>query len=402
MNSSRFFKKVINVFIAVLAVRAFIAAALIALILSDVGAGTMLTLVIAAAFDTLVTIILFLRLATSTERDFQDIISKFKSSIAVIGSNAAQFRESSENLANGSSLQAASIEETSATMSETEAMVAQTTENMRVAAQLAVQFKQSTDSIGGKINEMVETMSELKESSELMTKIIKTIDGIALKTNLLAINATVEAARAGEAGRSFAVVAEEVRTLAQMSANSAAETAEIIEHDGVLVHTSEVISKEVAELLENITSQFDNLSHLIAEVNTASEQQAISIKQINTAVGQMEQVTQENAAVAQETMALSNGMNSELDNLGKIAAQAAGKASGAPASARPVGTAATSPSSRKPEPVPVKPPVSAKIRAPSPSPVKKSETAPAVQPARTVTSKVDPEKIIPLDDSDGF
>jgi methyl-accepting chemotaxis protein len=160
------------------------------------------------------------------------------------------------------------------------------------------------------------TMTELKESSDKVGKIIKTIDDIAFQTNLLALNATVEAARAGgDAGRSFAVVADEVRNLANKSAVSSAETAEIIEKNIKLTNESNAVAERVMSLTESISDETKKLGEIISEINSASEEQANGIKQINIAVSQMEKVTQENAAVAEENAAASNSMLDEIAHL---------------------------------------------------------------------------------------
>jgi methyl-accepting chemotaxis protein len=166
------------------------------------------------------------------------------------------------------------------------------------------------------MEDMMNTMSELKVSSDKVNKIVKTIDDIAFQTNLLAINATVESARAGgDAGRSFAVVAQEVRSLAQKSAQNSAETAEIIDKNISLADSSRAAAENVLVLAQKNARQIIDLGKLISGINAASEEQAIGIKQINIAVSQMEKVTQENAAVAEENAASSNAMKDEITNL---------------------------------------------------------------------------------------
>jgi methyl-accepting chemotaxis protein len=221
-----------------------------------------------------------------------------------INGAATQFSESANNLAISSSSQAASIEETSATMNETSSMVAQTAENTGRAAKLAEEASKNANRGKTKMQDMVSAMTELKESSNLIQKIIKTIDDIAFQTNLLAINATVEAARAGgDAGRSFSVVADEVRNLARKSAASAAETTEIIEKNIKLTNTSGEISVEVEEALETMTKQFATLNEIIHEIDVASDEQTTGVRQINTAMSQMEGATISTAAISEESAA---------------------------------------------------------------------------------------------------
>jgi hypothetical protein len=255
-------------------------------------------------------------IATGIENSLKSIIDKLQASSANIGSSTAQLSDASESLATGSSRQAAAIEETSATMNETASMVQQNAENTRVASQLAEDTMLEVNQSGKSMEELMATMTELKDSSDKVSKIVKTIDDIAFQTNLLAINATVEAARAGgDAGRSFAVVAQEVRSLAQRSADASGETAEIIEKNITLTDTSREDAEQSLILSQSISDQSANLGKLISEINAASEEQSSGIKQINVAVSQMEKVTQENAAVAEENAASSNTMKDEIGNL---------------------------------------------------------------------------------------
>jgi len=249
-------------------------------------------------------------------RPLDKTIASLTHASKTISESAIQFAESSDNLASGSSKQAASIEETSATMNETASMVSQNAENTRVATQIADESFKVADEVGKYMGVLMETMEELKASSDKVGKIVKTIDGIAFQTNLLAINATVEAARAGgDAGRSFAVVAEEVRSLAQKSAKSSAETAEIINKNISLTNSSRTSAEQVLELAQKSAKHTTELGKLIAEINAASEEQASGIKQINIAISQMEKITQENAAVAEENAASSSTMKEEVVTL---------------------------------------------------------------------------------------
>jgi methyl-accepting chemotaxis protein len=216
----------------------------------------------------------------------------------------SQISNSANIIAESSGEQAASIQQTSATMNETASIAAQNSENTRQATQLAHESKQNADSGRSKMQEMVEAMAQLEASSAVISKIIKIIDDIAFQTNLLALNATVEAARVGgDAGRSFSVVAEEVRSLAQKSAKSAADTAEIIAKNIMFANTGNTISKEVAASLDVIADKFDGLNKLIEEINASSNEQTGGVNQINIALGQIDKATQSNAAVSQESAA---------------------------------------------------------------------------------------------------
>ena len=269
-----------------------------------------LVLIAIAAF------IILREINTVVTKPLNRIIDMITGSTKMISGSANQFAEVSESLSTGSSRQAAAIEETSATMNETASMVSQNAENTRVASQIAAAAMNEVTEAGKVMGVLMGTMSELKESSDKVSKIVKTIDDIAFQTNLLAINATVEAARAGgDAGRSFAVVAQEVRNLAQRSADASKETADIIERNIALTDGSRTEAEKVGNIAGQNAKNIADLTKLINEISAASEEQSNGIKQINIALSQTEKVTQENAAVAQQNAASSSSMQTEIANL---------------------------------------------------------------------------------------
>ena len=283
----------------------------------EVTAIIIIILLVAAAVA--IGIFISVYLANKIEKSLRDIIDKLVNLSNGITASANQLGEASSNLAQGSSEQAAAIEQTSATMNETSSMVEQNAENTRLAAQIASDSTKVTNEAGKFMMMMMETLGELKNSSDSVGRIVKTIDGIASQTNLLAINATVEAARAGgDAGRSFGVVAEEVRNLAQKSASAAAQTTEIIDKNISLTDETLKEAETVMELAKKSSGQMSDLEKLISEISAASEEQSSGIKQINIAISQMESVTQENAAVAEQTSAASNSMQEEVIHLGEV------------------------------------------------------------------------------------
>ncbi len=226
-----------------------------------------------------------------------------------------QLSETSQQLSEGSNEQAASIEETSATMEETSSMVRQNAENTRQANALSKETSQAALEGSSKMQEMTQSMEELKKSSSEISKIIKVIDEIAFQTNMLALNAAVEAARAGEAGQGFAVVAEEVRNLAQKSAKAAKDTAEIIDKNIELSERGASISGEVNISLNEIMEKAKNVNQLMGEITAASEEQARGTAQVTEAIGQMEKVVQSNAATAEESAASAEELQNQAQSL---------------------------------------------------------------------------------------
>jgi methyl-accepting chemotaxis protein len=228
-----------------------------------------------------------------------------------VAAAAAQVSASSQSLASGSSEQAASLEESSASLEEMASMTARNAENARHARDLSIQTRTSTEAGASRVGEMHTAMNEIKASSDDIAKIIKTIDEIAFQTNILALNAAVEAARAGEAGAGFSVVAEEVRNLAQRSATAARDTAGKIETAISKSRHGVTITSEVAEALTGILAKAREMDEVIAEIAQASSEQNEGIGHVNTAISQMDRVTQANAGAAEETAAAAQELNAQ-------------------------------------------------------------------------------------------
>jgi methyl-accepting chemotaxis protein len=226
---------------------------------------------------------------------------------------SGQVSAASQTLAEGSSEQASSLEETSSSLEEMSSMTKRNSENARKANDLAKEAREAADKGVGDMQTMAAAMEAIKVSSDDIAKIIKTIDEIAFQTNILALNAAVEAARAGEAGMGFAVVADEVRNLAQRCAQAAKETSGKIE--GAITKTGQGvdITNKVAEALNEIVSKVRQVDELVTEVANASREQTDGIAQINTAVGQMDKVTQSNAATAEESAAAAEELNAQAE-----------------------------------------------------------------------------------------
>ncbi len=216
-----------------------------------------------------------------------------------------QVAASSQSLSEGSTEQAASLEETSASMEEMSSMTRQNAANSQAAATMMAETERHVTGVNGALAGMVASMGSIKESSDKVSKIIKTIDEIAFQTNILALNAAVEAARAGEAGLGFAVVADEVRALAQRSARAAQDTAALIAESIAKSNEGQQRDQQVSGAIDDITASTTKVKALIDEVSIASRQQSQGICQVSQAVAQMEKVTQNTAARAEESAAAS-------------------------------------------------------------------------------------------------
>ncbi len=228
---------------------------------------------------------------------------------------AGQVSAASQSLAEGASEQAASLEETGASLEEMSSMTKRNAENANKVKELGGQARQAGDTGVRDMTEMTSAMQAIKNSSDDVAKIVKTIDEIAFQTNILALNAAVEAARAGEAGMGFAVVADEVRNLAQRAAQSAKETSSKIE-DAVEKSTRGAqICTKVATSLEEIVDKARQVDELAADVAVASQEQNQGIQQLNTAVSQMDKVTQSNAANAEESASAAEELNAQAEAL---------------------------------------------------------------------------------------
>jgi methyl-accepting chemotaxis protein len=240
------------------------------------------------------------------------IINSLKRAVEALGvgaeevaSASAQISQSSQQLAEGSTQQASSLEESSSALEELSGQARGNTEGARKAEAVTNKTLEAIQTTSGAIDQMVDTMSGIKESSGKISGIIKTIEDIAFQTNLLALNAAVEAARAGEHGKGFAVVAEEVRNLAQRSAVAAKDTTALIESSVEQANKGVEVVEKAAESTKLVVKGSTEVGKNVAAIAVSSDEQSEGINQINEAVAQMDKVTQQVASNSEETASAS-------------------------------------------------------------------------------------------------
>jgi len=251
-------------------------------------------------------------------RNLDDALVQVSDAVTNVAGASEEISDGANNLAQGSNEQAASLEEVSASLEEMSSMTKQNADSSNHATILASEARAAADRGDFSMKRMAEAIRQIKASADDTAKIIKSIDDIAFQTNLLALNAAVEAARAGEAGKGFAVVAEEVRNLAQRSADAAKSTADMIAESVKNADGGVKITEEVAQSLVQIVDRTTKVGDLVAEIAAASKEQAQGIEQVNTAVAQMNRITQNNASNSEESASAAeelNGQATELANM---------------------------------------------------------------------------------------
>ncbi len=277
--------------------------------------NTRLGVIVASAISIIAGAVVAFFIVVGIKRILVRIAESLADGADQVAAASSQVSAASQSLAQGSAEQAAALEETSASVEEMSSMAKQNASSAGEANNISDTATSDAQRGSEAMGRMSQAIDEIKSSADETAKIVKTIDDIAFQTNLLALNAAVEAARAGEAGKGFAVVAEEVRNLAMRSAEAAKNTAELIQGSVKRADHGVNISKEVADALGAIVNGSEKVSSLIGEISSASTQQADGADQISGAVAQMDQVTQSNAANAEETASASEELNAQAEEL---------------------------------------------------------------------------------------
>lgn len=284
-------------------------------VMLDAAQGTKRNVTVVGVVAVILGILFAFFIARGISKVLQAISTQMSSGAEQVASASAQVSSASQSLAEGASENAAALEETSSSLEEMSSMTKQNADNASQANSLMDEARGTINRADESMKQMTNSMEEISTSGQEIGKIIKTIDEIAFQTNLLALNAAVEAARAGEAGQGFAVVADEVRNLAQRAADAAKNTSELIEGTIQKIDQGNDLVKSTGEAFSEVAVSATKVGQLVSEIAVASQEQSQGIDQVNTAMSQMDGVTQQNAANAEESASAAEELNAQAESM---------------------------------------------------------------------------------------
>ncbi|QNB06311.1 HAMP domain-containing protein [Herbaspirillum frisingense] len=248
----------------------------------------------------------------------RDIVNEVRQGTDTIATASNEIARGNLDLSNRTEQQAGSLEETASAMEQLTSTVTQNADNARQANQLAATASDIASQGGEVVGQVVQTMEGITESSRRIADIISVIDGIAFQTNILALNAAVEAARAGEQGRGFAVVASEVRSLAQRSAGAAKEIKELIDDSVQKVSAGSTLVERAGSTMNEVVASVRRVTDVVAEISAATQEQSGGINEVNLAITQMDETTQQNAALVEQAAAAADSLKGQAGNLAAV------------------------------------------------------------------------------------